>query len=150
MLPVKTLPTIVLFDADAMHSFINPATVKQIACAVEDMSMQLCVSTPIGYVYQTDQIVRNCSITIQNWKFFADLVILGLQGYDVILGMDWLTTYQATIDYKQKKLTLVTLEGENLIFKKGNSNHFALLYMLLELVSCSTRVVLHFCVWLRC
>jgi len=62
--PVNTLPTRVLFDVSATHSFINLATAKQIACAVEDMSVQLCVSTPIGSVYQTDQIVQNCSITI--------------------------------------------------------------------------------------
>jgi len=39
--------------------------------------------------------------------------------------MDWLTAYQATIDCKRKKLTLVTPEGENLIFNGGNSNLFA-------------------------
>jgi len=128
MFPVNTLPTRVLFDASATHSFINPTTAKQIAHAVEDMSAELCVSTPIGSMYQTDQIVRNCSI----------------------LGMDWLTTYQATIDCKQKKLTLVNLEGENLIFNGGNSNHFAPLISLLELISCLTRVVLHLCVRLRC
>jgi len=46
--------------------------------------------------------------------FFADLVLLGIQGYDVILGMDWLTKYQATIDCKWKTLTIVTSEGETL------------------------------------
>ena len=66
MFPVNTLPTRVLFDAGAMHSFINPATEKQIACAVEDMNVQLCVPTSIGSVYQTDQIVWNCPIIIQD------------------------------------------------------------------------------------
>jgi len=111
MFPVNTLLTKVLFDAGATHSFINPATAKRLPCAIEDMNVYLCVSTPIGSVYSTDQIVRNCPIVIQNREFFADLVVLGIQGYDVILGMDWLTAYQATIDCKQKKLTLVTSEG---------------------------------------
>ena len=99
MFPVNTLPTKVLFDAGATHSFSNPATAKRIVCAVEDMNVHLCVSTPIGSVYQTDQIVRDCSIVIQN-REFIDLVVLDIQGYDVILGMDWLTAYQATIDCK--------------------------------------------------
>ena len=86
------------------------------------MNVHLCVSTPIGYVYPADQIVRDCPIVIQNREFFADLVVLGIQGYDVILEMDWLTAYQVTIDCKQKKLTVVTPEGESLIFKAGNSN----------------------------
>jgi len=125
MFPVNTLPTKVLFDAGATHSFINPTTAKLLACAIEDMNVHLYVSTPIGSVYPTDQIVRGCPIEIQNQGFFANLVVLGIQGYDVILGMDWLTTYQATIDCKQKKLTLVTPKGENLVVKSGNSNLFA-------------------------
>ena len=48
--------------------------------------------------------------------FFADLVLLGIWGYDVILGMDWLTKYQATINCKRKTLTVVTSEGETLTY----------------------------------
>ena len=78
MFPVNTLPTKVLFDAGTTHSFINPVTAKRIACAVEDMNVHLCVSTPIGSVYPTNQIVRDCTIVIQNREFFADLVVLGI------------------------------------------------------------------------
>ena len=122
---VNTLPIKVLFDAGATHSFINPVTAKRLDCTIEGMNVHLCVSTPIGSMYSTDQIVRDCPIVIQNWEFYANLVVLGIQGYDVILGIDWLTAYQATIDCKQKKLTLVTSKGENLIVKSGNSNLFA-------------------------
>jgi len=37
---VNTLPTKVLFDVGATHSFINPATAKQIACVLEEMDIQ--------------------------------------------------------------------------------------------------------------
>jgi len=58
MFLVNTLPTKVLFDVGATHSFINPATAKRIACAIEDMNVHLCVSTPIGSVYSTGQILK--------------------------------------------------------------------------------------------
>jgi len=74
-------------------------------------------------LYQTDLIARNFSITIQDRLFFNDLVLLGILEYNVILGMNWLTKYQATIDCKQKTLVLVTLEGEILIYKGSCSNH---------------------------
>jgi len=64
--PVNTLPTKVLFDVSATHSFINPATAKRLDYVIEDMNVHLCVSTPIGFVYSTDQIVRDCTIVIQN------------------------------------------------------------------------------------
>jgi len=91
MFPVNALSTKVLFDAGATHSFINPTTTKQMGCSAEEMDMHLCVSTLIGSKYQTDLLVRNYTITIQDRVFITDLVVLGVQGYDIILGMDWLT-----------------------------------------------------------
>ena len=43
MFHVNTLSTKVLFDDGAMHSFINPATAKRIACVSEEMDVQLSV-----------------------------------------------------------------------------------------------------------
>jgi len=52
----------------------------------------------------------------------ADLVLLEIQGYDVILSMDWLAKHKATIDCKGKILTLYTPEGGRLVYKEYNSN----------------------------
>ena len=61
---VNTLPTTVLFDTGATYSFINPVTAKQLNCDLEEMDMQLCVTTPIGSKYQSELVARNCTITI--------------------------------------------------------------------------------------
>jgi len=55
--------------------------------------------------------------------FLVDLILLGIQGYDVILGMDWLAKYRVTIDCNQKMLVLVTPEGESLVYKGKHPNH---------------------------
>jgi len=118
MFSVNAILTKVLFDAGATHSFINPANAKQMAYAVEEMDVHLCVSTPVGSVYQTHLVVWNCSIIIQDRLFFANLVGLGIRGYDVILGMDWLTKYQDTVDCKQKTLALVIPKGDTLSIRE--------------------------------
>ena len=56
MFTVNALLTKLLFDAGVTHSFINPATPKRMACDLEEMNVQLCVLTPVGSSYQTDQI----------------------------------------------------------------------------------------------
>jgi len=55
--------------------------------------------------------------------FLADLILSGIQGYNVILGMDLLAKYYATIDYKHKTLVLVTPEGESLVHKGKHPNY---------------------------
>jgi len=119
MLLVNTLPVIVLFDAGATHSFINPDTASQMNCGCTELDVQLHVTTLVGTVYQTERVARNCTTLISGRLFRGDLVLLGIRGYDVILGMDWLTQYQATIDCNKKTLTLITSEGERIQYKGG-------------------------------
>ena len=69
--PVNALFTRILFDTGATHSFINPATASRLACHLNEMSVQLSVVTPIGYVYHTEYIVRGCPIVIQSKTFLA-------------------------------------------------------------------------------
>ena len=69
--PVNSLFTRILFDADTTHSFINPATVTQLACHLNEMSVQHSVVTPVGSVYHTEYIVRGCPIVIQSKTFLA-------------------------------------------------------------------------------
>jgi len=79
--------------------------------------VHLCVTTPIGSIYRYYLIARNCTIVIQGKLFFNNLILLGICGYDMILGMDWLTKYHATIDCKQKTLALTIFEGESIMYK---------------------------------
>ena len=99
MLLVNTIPVTVLFDAGATHPFINPDTASRMNCDYTDLDIQLHVTTPVGSVYQTERVARNCTIIISGRSFRGDLVLLGIRGYDVILGMDWLTQHQACLLY---------------------------------------------------
>jgi len=67
-------------------------------------------------------VVRNCEITIQEKPFFVNLILLGIHGYDVILGMDWLAKYHATIDCKHKILTMLTSERESIVYNGSPSS----------------------------
>jgi len=68
---------------------------------------------PLGSIYQTEDVARGRPVTIHDKVFPTDLMLLEIQRYDVISGMDWLAKYKATIDCEGKLLTLATLEGEN-------------------------------------
>ena len=92
--------TRVLFDVGATYFFINLAAAKRHACKLDEMDVQLCVATIVGSIYQTEVVVINCLMTIHDRVFHADLVLLEIQGCDVILGMDWLAKHKTTTDWE--------------------------------------------------
>jgi hypothetical protein len=53
-------------------------------------------------------------LEIGKYKFPTHLVVLESQGLDVILGMDWMTTYGGVIDCVNRAITLTTLEGKRI------------------------------------
>jgi hypothetical protein len=61
------------------------------------------------------------AIEINNYAFLANLLIIPLQGLDVILGMDWLARHKAQIDCAQKSVALNHWLGGRIIFQ-GHRN----------------------------
>ena len=58
------------------------------------------------------QGVRGCDIEVADHKLPFPFVVMPMKGFDVILGMDWLSSYRAVIDYYRQRVTLCTLSGE--------------------------------------
>ena len=45
-----------------------------------------------------------------------DLRIMDMSKFDVILGMDWLTTYRVVIDCEPRRVTAYTQDGTRVVF----------------------------------
>jgi hypothetical protein len=48
-------------------------------------------------------------------EFPANMVVMGTQGIDVILGINWLDKYQVVISYDKRTVTLVSPLGEEVV-----------------------------------
>ena len=105
---IKHLYAHVLFDSSATHSFVNHAFVKERASKSSEMNVQLYVTTPLGSTYYTDLVFKDYPIKLEGRILLVDLVQLNIQGWDVILGMDWLTRHKVTIDCERKLVTIST------------------------------------------
>ena len=63
------------------------------------LSYELVVQTPIGERgLVTDLMYKNCEIWVGERKLVVDLISLPIRGYDVILGMDCLSRYNAQMN----------------------------------------------------
>ncbi|XP_028126437.1 uncharacterized protein LOC114323163 [Camellia sinensis] len=55
-----------------------------------------------GDVQNTESVVSACDVMISDMMLYVDLLPLGIDHFDCILGMDWLPKYCATIDCVNK------------------------------------------------
>jgi hypothetical protein len=92
----RIYPVKVLFDTSVTHSFVSTSWVEAHNIPVEPMILPLRVNS-IGGKVQSDKMCPNLRIEIRGIDFVANLVVMGTQGLDVILGMNWLHRNQATV-----------------------------------------------------
>ena len=75
------------------------------------------VSVPNGDIMISEGIVPGSRLVIQNKDFRADLIVLGIYDFDIVLGMDWLSKHRATLDCYKKEVRLVRPEEPDVIFQ---------------------------------
>ena len=51
------------------------------------------------------EMVLDCEIVVHDKVMPGDLVVLVIQDFDLLLGMDWLSRYYAKVDYRSKIIT---------------------------------------------
>ena len=64
----------------------------------------MVVSLPTGDSLIADRVYMGCRVIIEGHEFMANLVLLDIQDFDVILGMDWLSRHHATMDCFRKEV----------------------------------------------
>ena len=80
----------VLFNPGTTHSFITSVFASRVACQPSRMLYPLSVVTPLSDELESDVFLPSCPVLVEGRELPADLVILDVISFDVILGMDWL------------------------------------------------------------
>ncbi|WKA07645.1 hypothetical protein VitviT2T_025440 [Vitis vinifera] len=104
-LRIHTLFARVLIDPGSTHSFVSVSFAGLLGLPVASMDFDLIVATPVGDSVVASRMLRNCIVMIGYREMPIDLVLLDLQDFDVILGMDWLASYHASVDCFEKRVT---------------------------------------------
>nr|CAD1842565.1 unnamed protein product [Ananas comosus var. bracteatus] len=108
-----------LFDTGTSHSFISCSFARDHVFESSPLPVPLRVQTPekdLG----ADRCIRSCPILLGDQAFLANLALLSLKEFDLVLGMDWFTKHHATINCEQR--TVIFAEpGE----EKSSTVHWA-------------------------
>ena len=106
-----------LVDPGATHSFISVPFTERHQIESQPIDGRMVVSVPNGDTMISETIVPGSRLVIQNKDFPADLIVLSIHDFDIILGMDWLSKHRATLDCYKKEVRLVRPEEPCVIFR---------------------------------
>ena len=82
------------------------------------------MSYPLGIKARIRIICRGCELEISGTLLTVDLRIMDMSKFDVILGMDWLTTYKIVIDCERRRVTAYTQDGTRVVFQGDKHDIF--------------------------
>ncbi|KAA0058528.1 DNA/RNA polymerases superfamily protein [Cucumis melo var. makuwa] len=116
-LPILGHYAFVLFDSGSSHSFIFSVFVQHMGLEVEPLGSVLSVSTPSGEVQLSNEKIKACQVEIGNHMLDVTLLVLDMQDFDVILGMDWLSANHASIDCFGKEVVFNPPSGPSFKFR---------------------------------
>ncbi|MFS7980354.1 putative nucleotidyltransferase, Ribonuclease H [Helianthus anomalus] len=104
----------VLFDSGADKSFVDDKFCKLLNLPVRTLSIKYEVELADGTIETASTVLDGCFISIRNHSFPLSLLPLKLVGFDIVIGMDWLSHNQAQIVCDKKQVVIKTPYGEPL------------------------------------
>ena len=95
---------------------------KDLGLEVKTLKELLHVSSPLGTRVRVDQICRDCELEISGIMLTMDHRVMDMSKFDVILGMDWLTTHWVVIDCDRKRIIAYTQDDVCVMFQGDKHN----------------------------
>jgi hypothetical protein len=84
---------IILSDSGATHSFLSSKCGTKVGLDFYPTNGAYMIATPGGKI-SSNQIYRKVPIQLGSNLIKIDLLLLDLEGMDVLLGIDWMTRHR--------------------------------------------------------
>jgi hypothetical protein len=117
----------ILIDLGDTESFISGATLKRIKVKAVEQDEFSSVEMALGAKQKVGGNFTGCALNLGEFVTRANLYIMILGSYGVMIGMDWLESHEAILNCKKKQLSLVDDEEQRCVivgWKQGVSLRF--------------------------
>ncbi|XP_021737533.1 uncharacterized protein LOC110704055 [Chenopodium quinoa] len=102
----------------ATFSFVSKGIVSKLKDCLKTVEVvDLPITIPTGGVGKYTKTFRNVPLEIEGKIFPSDLIEFGLSDFDLILGMGWLSKYNAEISCRSQKVKMVTSGNESVTYQ---------------------------------
>ncbi|XP_022004222.1 uncharacterized protein LOC110901738 [Helianthus annuus] len=122
--------TFILFDTGVDFSFISLEFKDILGLKSTKLDIPFTIELANGKVIESDKIVKGCSLELGKRKFKTDLIHVQLGSFDIVIGMDWLSTNQAEVVCYDKTIR-IPLPNNETLHVHGEKNE-----MPLQIISC--------------
>ncbi|XP_070025996.1 uncharacterized protein [Nicotiana sylvestris] len=109
-----------IMDPGSPFSYVTPYFAINLGLEPEELSEPFLVSTPVGESVKVTRVYRGCTVSVQGRNTKADLIELEMVDFDVIMGMDWLSSCYAMLDC-HAKIVRFQFPNEEVLEWKGSS-----------------------------
>nr|GEZ51048.1 transposon Ty3-G Gag-Pol polyprotein [Tanacetum cinerariifolium] len=107
----------VLFDTNVTHFVISITLAKYINIPPMLLNFTLSISTPMKGLPVINHEYLNCPLPFDDKIHFANLFLLDMHDFDIIMGMDWLTKHHATIVCHTKSVIFNDLDKPGFVYQ---------------------------------
>nr|GEZ14432.1 putative reverse transcriptase domain-containing protein [Tanacetum cinerariifolium] len=109
-------PARTLFDSGADRSFVSISFASMLNIPSITLDTTYNIEMADGKLISTKTVIQGCTLTLLNQPFEIDLMLIKLDSFDVIIGMDWLSKYHAKF-FCDEKVFHIPIEDETLIIR---------------------------------
>ena len=81
------------------------------------MLFPLSVATPLSDEWETNIFFPSCPVLVEGRELLADLVLLDVIDFNVILGMDWSARHYASLDCREKVVIFIIPNDDEFRFR---------------------------------
>jgi hypothetical protein len=98
-------PAVILFDSGASHTFISKKFVEKYCIPYIESREGFIIHSPGGQIF-TKEVAFHVPVTMAEWDFPTNMIVLKGQDIDVILGMNWLAQHKAILNTDLRTIRL--------------------------------------------
>nr|GEV69546.1 putative reverse transcriptase domain-containing protein [Tanacetum cinerariifolium] len=101
-----------LFNSGANYSFVSTTFIPLLDIEPSNLGFSYEIEISSGQLLEIDKVIRGCKLEIEGHVFDINLIPFGSEGFDVIIGMDWLFDHKAEIIFHEKVVRIPLLDGK--------------------------------------
>nr|GEV70879.1 reverse transcriptase domain-containing protein [Tanacetum cinerariifolium] len=101
---------ITLFDSGVDYSFVSTTFIHLLGIEPSDLGFSYEIKIASGQLIEIDKVITGCKLEIDGHVFGINLISFKSRSFDVIIGMDWLSSHKGEIICHEKVVRIPLLD----------------------------------------